>query len=391
MSEEPFRSRQGDVAAAVQAAIAAGYKATRIRITPSGEIIIDLDILKGTRAECRALLQPQTSTDSCSRHFRNWRGSPVEVPSTPSPAQGISSPGAPYAVAAPSETGDMPARPFILSEVIDAYYADVSFRALAVTTQKMRRAILKRLGADYGDRFFCNLRRSDFAAVLSSKTPVAAKNWLKTFRAFVRFAIAAGYRDDDLTEGIKTVRVPTAEIHSWTEGEIAQFEARFPIGTRARLAMALFLYTAQRRADVVRMGPRQLQHGTLTVKQGKTALTLEIPIHPALAETLAATTHNHPTFLATASGKPFSNAGFGNLFRDWCRAAGLPEHCSSHGLRKAACRRLAEAGCSEHQIAAISGHRSLYEIQRYTRRVRQLRLAQDAMASVISAFPAKNA
>jgi integrase len=98
-----------------------------------------------------------------------------------------------------------------------------------------------------------------------------------------------------------------------------------------------------------------------------------------LQTVLDATPSEHLTFLVTEFGKPFAPAGFGNWFRDQCNEAGLPKHCSAHGLRKAACRRLAEAGCTAHQIAAISGHASLREVERYTKAVDQARLAKDAI------------
>ena len=60
-------------------------------------------------------------------------------------------------------------------------------------------------------------------------------------------------------------------------------------------------------------------------------------------------------------------------------AAGLPERCVTHGLRKAAARRLAEAGCSPNEIAAITGHATLAEVARYTRAAEQRRLAEAAM------------
>lgn len=85
---------------------------------------------------------------------------------------------------------------------------------------------------------------------------------------------------------------------------------------------------------------------------------------------------------SASAGQPFSDAGFGNFFRDWCDAAGLPKQCSAYGLRKAACRRLAEAGCSAHQIMSISGHRSLSEVQRYTLAADQARLAREAMKTI---------
>src|SRR5262249_28072825 len=148
--------------------------------------------------------------------------------------------------------------------------------------------------------------------------------------------------------------------HSWTEDEIAQFETQHLVGSRARLALDLLLYTGQRRSDVVRMGRHHVRDGMLQVIQDKGGVELQVPVLPALADTMAATA-DHLTFLVTEFGRPFTAAGFGNWFRDRCNEAGL-RHCSAHGLRKAAARRLAEAGCTVHQIAAITGHTSLREI-----------------------------
>ena len=140
------------------------------------------------------------------------------------------------------------------------------------------------------------------------------------------------------------------------------------IGSRARLAFALLLYTGQRRSDVVRMGRQHIRDEALQVRQLKTGAELSVPVHPALAAIIAETGANNLTFLVTDQGKPYSAAGFGNWFRDQCRAVGL-HGCSAHGLRKAAARRLAEAGCTAHEIAAITGHASLREIARYTKAV----------------------
>jgi integrase len=90
------------------------------------------------------------------------------------------------------------------------------------------------------------------------------------------------------------------------------------------------------------------------------------------------------TFLTTSHGKPFTSPGFGNWFREACNAAGLPKGLSAHGLRKAAARRLAEAGCSANVIASITGHKSLKEVERYTKAADQARMARDAMAILIS-------
>lgn len=88
-------------------------------------------------------------------------------------------------------------------------------------------------------------------------------------------------------------------------------------------------------------------------------------------------------FLISELGKPFSRKGFGNKFRQWCDEAGLP-HCSEHGLRKAAARRFAEAGCSNQQIKAWTGHTTDSEVSRYTAAADQT-LLSDAAAELLMA------
>jgi integrase len=82
-------------------------------------------------------------------------------------------------------------------------------------------------------------------------------------------------------------------------------------------------------------------------------------------------------FLLTSQGRAFTANGFGNFFRDAVESAGL-RGLSAHGLRKAACRRLAEAGCSAHEIMSISGHVSLREVQRYTMAANREQMARSA-------------
>ncbi len=85
----------------------------------------------------------------------------------------------------------------------------------------------------------------------------------------------------------------------------------------------------------------------------------------------------------TEQGSPFTPAGFGNWFRERCNEAGLP-HCSAHGLRKACARRMAEAGCTPHEIKAITGHKTDGEVRRYTAKSDQMHLAKSALAKLQS-------
>src|SRR5215831_15575167 len=230
------------------------------------------------------------------------------------------------------EIGKTRSAPGTVSAAIASYYTDNRFTSLAPGTQKKRREILESFRTEHGDKRLAGLQKQHVAAILGAKKPFAARNWLTALRGLMQFAVATGLVSRDPTAAFEPAKAKAGRIHTWTETEIEQYEARHPIGSRARLAMALLLYTGQRRGDVV----------------------------------------------VTATGAPFSVDGFGHLFREWCDAAGLPQ-CSAHGLRKAACRRLTEIGCSAPKIAAISGHKSLREVQRYIEEADQARLAQAAI------------
>jgi integrase len=123
----------------------------------------------------------------------------------------------------------------------------------------------------------------------------------------------------------------------------------------------------------------------LTVRQSKTGTEVEIPLHPVLKASLDALPQMNMTFLLTEYGKPFAVAGFGNWFCDRVVEAKLPDGLSAHGLRKAACRRLAEAGCTAPQIMSISGHKNLKEVQTYIEAADRLGLARVAMQKQVTA------
>ena len=208
--------------------------------------------------------------------------------------------------------------------------------------------------------------------------PHARRNWLKAVRALMQFAVSIGLIGADPTTGIK-VKVPKSDGHrTWGETEIDRFRGGgHALGTRPRLAFELLLCTVQRRGDVIRLGPQHIRDGLLCVRQNKTGANLTLPVLPELQAALDAAPSGHLTFLTTARGTPFSGHAFSDWFRQACNAAGL-RGFTAHGLRKAGCRRLAEAGATTSEIAAWSGHKTLGEVARYTRAADQTSMAHRA-------------
>jgi integrase len=290
-------------------------------------------------------------------------------------------------VGQPAPIGASKVNPSTMRALAINYYGSIEFRGLKPSTQALYRQLIDKFcretdkdGQLYGDKNAATLQREHIVKLMAgrAKQPGSANGLRNVLRVLMKHAVEVGLRADDPTRDVRAIRVKSDGFHSWTDPEIDQFEATHSLGSKPRLALALLLYTGQRRSDVVRMGRQHIRNGILAVCQIKTGVELKIPVHPELANVMDVHDADNMTFLVTELGKPFTAAGFSHWFRDRCDEARLP-HCSAHGLRKAAARRLAEAGCTEHEIAAITGHASLREIARYTKAADQQRLARAAI------------
>jgi integrase len=305
-----------------------------------------------------------------------------------------------YALAHESKTtaGEARTRPGTIRALVVAYYQSNDWRELGPDTHRTYRHALDRFcetagenGVKYGDLPARGLQRRHAYQILDrgQETPGATRNLIKRLRKIYEVGKARGLVDHNPFADVELPREGKG-FRPWTDDDIAAFEHKWPIGTKPRLALQLLLYTIQRRSDVVLMG-RQHRRGdalVFTQKKGNAARKLDevmqlvIPLHPELKAALDVLPTTNLTYLVTEYGKPFSAAGFSAWFKDKAIAAGLPAGSTPHGLRKAGSRRLAEADCTPHQIAALTGHRSLKEVERYTRSARQEQLARSAMAKL---------
>jgi integrase len=315
-----------------------------------------------------------------------------------------SAPGTPefdtqYQVAlAASEVGqlDQP-RPSTLSGqtfkwVCHRYMQSVDFKQLDPGTQRTRRLIIQHMWNEpispgsnmhIGD---CPLDclSSKIVRVLRDRKashPNAGNSRVKVIRRIFRWAVENELMPSNPAREVAYLRTRSSGFHTLTEAELRQFEERWPIGTKERLAFTLLRYLGVRRSDVVRLGKQHARNGVLVFATKKGAVPLELPIPPELQRVIDQSPVGDLHYLITQHGKAFTAPGFGGWFRERCDAAGLP-HVSAHSLRKAAATSLAEAGATPHQLMAWFGWRTLQQAERYTRCADQKRLA----ASVVPLF-----
>lgn len=255
-------------------------------------------------------------------------------------------------------------------DLVGRFYA-LHFPSLSEATRKDYRTCIEPLREEHGHKRVAHMRRRhvlEIKAALSS-TPSQANKTLKRLSQLMNLAVELEWRTDNPVKGVKRYAIEGGGFHTWDEGEIAQFYRTHQFGTAAYLALTLILYTGASRVDVVKLGRGNIKGGRIEYRRQKTrknpqGIRVSIPIHEELAKALEVLPQNAFTFLETKQGKARTANGLGARMRKWCDEAGLPQ-CSAHGLRKAICRRLAEAGATAPEIMSVSGHTTLAEVQRY--------------------------
>jgi integrase len=267
------------------------------------------------------------------------------------------------------------------------YFSSHKFRSNDPSTRNWQRRALESICMKHGAKPVAMMETRHVRKIRNEKDekPAAANMRMKALRAMFSWANEEEITSVNPTIGVKNIKYVSKPHHAWTEEEFGQFYAHHPLGSKARLALDILRFTTGRREDAPRLGRQHIHNGRVKFTQAKnedrTPINIDIPLHPQLAASIAAAETGNLTLLITDYGKPYTTNGFGNKFKNWCREANLP-HCSAHGVRSGTATALAEGGATTHQIMAVTGHRTLSEVERYTKAANRPRLADDAMAKL---------
>ena len=262
----------------------------------------------------------------------------------------------------------------------ELYRKSPAWAELSPATKKQRENLMKLAIERAGDQPLEVWNRKFIIASRDAraKTPAASANFLKTLRALFRWALDAEHIDADPTVNVKALKQRTEGHHTWTVDEMAAFEARWPTGTRERLAYDVLVWTGLRRGDASRLGPRHVRDGEITITTEKTDRVVTLPVLKPLADSIAASLTGAETFIARLDGSPMVKEGFGNWFAEICAAAGVPGR--AHGLRKALSVKVAEHGATDAELDALLGWSGGGMSSLYTRKASRQKLAASALS-----------
>jgi integrase len=293
------------------------------------------------------------------------------------------------------------ALPNSVSALVPRYYASAAFkRKSGLDDQTRRRGLLESFRAECGDDIVGEFTFEHIEAILIARTQkrtnergrmvggqVAATNLRKELNRFFAFAKKLKWISNNPVEEADPVgQRRLTGWHTWTEEEIKRYKRRHPIGTKARLALEIILWTLMRRGDARQFGPKHVINGKVHFKASKNQMDLWLPMAPDLRAAIdAMASVGIATYLVNEYGKPFTKDGFGNKMRQWCNEADL-QHCSAHGLRKATARRMAASQATQVQMKAAGGWRNDEEVKIYTEAAGQEDMANAGLTKVISQF-----
>jgi integrase len=255
--------------------------------------------------------------------------------------------------------------------------------AISPATRRQRENIMKQILARAGSQPLSAITSGAIREGVDrrAKTPFQAKNFVQTVRQMFAWLKENEIVTVNPCDGVKVKKPKTKGFLEWAYEEILQYERRWPIGTRERVMLDVFLYTGLRRGDAAVVGKQHVRNGVISLETEKTGEWVHIPQLDILKRTLDAGPTGDLAWNATRNGKPFAKESLGNAFKDACKAAGIMDK-SAHGLRKAAATRAAENGATAHQLMAIFGWADIKEAEIYTRAANRKKLAAQAMGKL---------
>ncbi|GAA0744995.1 integrase [Sphingomonas sp. ABOLD] len=294
--------------------------------------------------------------------------------------------------------------PGSVHDLCTRYYRSADFAAKGTPETRVRRRwLIESFREEFGNDRVTDFRFEHIEAILMTRTEkkklengrtiggqvAAVKLRKELLRLFAYAKKLEWISSNPVADAEKVGKERLQGFYTWTEEDIATYQAKHKLGTKARLALEIILWTGQRRGDARMFGPKHIVNGRINYQAAKTGGEIWMPVASDLRRAIdAMPSVGIATYLVTEFGKPYTKDGFGNKMREWCDEAGLPK-CTAHGLRKAIARRMAESRLTDEQIMSVGGWKSSSQVRTYTEAANQQALAEGAIHQIDGLYSVK--
>lgn len=297
-------------------------------------------------------VQKRLASGAVAVYHYAWRGGP-RLPDDPGSPEFLAALAAAQAATPKHHAGT-------LQEVFTAYQRSPAFLSLAEATQDGYKRRLPMIETEFGDMPIKALSDPrargeflDWRDKLALKSPREADYHMAILALMLAWGVDRGRVPANPAARPGRTYRPDRTDHIWQDADVKAFLAK--AGLQLRLPFLLALWTGQRRGDVLRMAWGAYDGAAIRLTQSKGKRRVVIPVAADLRAALDATKRKATVICVTSRGTRWTGSGFSASFRKACEAAGI-EGLTFHDLRGTAVTRLAMAGCTEAEIATITGH-----------------------------------
>ena len=277
-----------------------------------------------------------------------------------------------------SKPAAAPRAPDSLAMLMAAYQASPEWNRLAEATKdryvrylRPLRHLVQYPAAELTRKVVIMIRNQ----IVGTEKPAAANAFVRAVSAMYAWGVENEWVTANPTARVKPL--PGGHFAAWTPDAATRALDEMPEHLRRLILLAL--YTGQRRGDLCRLAWSNYDGARLRLTQQKTGATLVIPVHPVLKQAMDGWERRATTILVNARGWPWKPESASKGMKEAIDRLGFPPTWNIHGLRKLAAANLAEAGCSAHEIMAITGHRTMGMVSFYTQSADQERMATAAI------------
>ena len=277
-------------------------------------------------------------------------------------------------------SGERPiyAGPRTFAALVADYVASHKYRGLSIRTAQDYDRVLSWVTEKIGPLPVDRMQRKDVirAQSMNADRQRFANYIVQVLRILFEHAIDLGWRTENPAKGVGLLKSTGPKREAWPAGMVDAYRAAAT--GRALLIFELCIGTGQRIGDVLRMRWNDIDEGAIILTQGKTGQKLAVPITPRLAAILDATARIGLTICAWGpAGKPTRYHTAANMVLTIRRQIGA-EAYDIHSLRYTTAAELAEAGCSDELIMAVTGHKTMAMVAKYAGVSRQKSRAKEA-------------
>lgn len=271
-----------------------------------------------------------------------------------------------------------------VGQLVALYKRSSDFARLAASTRKLYGGVLVAVERHFGEL--------PTVALHSEKMPAQIRRWrneiayrprsadtrVEVLSAMLQWAVRYGYVTKNAAHGIEAIHRANRSDIIWTEDELRRLIAEATPECARAITVAAF--TGLRLGDLIGLTWTEIDFDIGVIERatnksgGRTLATP--PLLPEARVALEGAPRIAPHALTSGLGRPWTQSGLGNAFRDARNSIGIKKRF--HDLRGTAATRFASAGFSAQQIAAFMGWEEGRVEAILRRYVSKRKLAEDA-------------